>query len=149
EEADHDHDGNRQNKKSYKDRSERCHLQIRTETRTHSPNFPPCGSPASMAGGLRSGGDKHRSFSPHIAVLVHHRVPARHAAHARPEGATVPHRTGTLNFVAGRADNVTLRWLALHPIAPLVCGHMRLGGVQHSGIIALAIEKGADPAREI
>src|SRR4030095_17126215 len=50
EEAHHDHDDNRQNKKSCEDHGERCYLQIWIETRTHRRDFPLCGSPAKLAG---------------------------------------------------------------------------------------------------
>src|SRR5687767_285091 len=66
----------------------------------------------------------------HVAVLIHHRVPARDGAHAVVERAAVAHGAGLLDHLALRVLDVALGGLALHPEAPLVLGHVGLGRVE-------------------
>src|SRR5882724_4513582 len=93
--------------------------------------------------------DKLVPFAYHVAVFVHHGVPARHTAHTRPERAAVPHRTSALNLFTGRADNVPLCRLAFHPVPPFVCRHEFSRRFQHRRIIPLPVQERTDPAREI
>lgn len=55
----------------------------------------------------------------HVAVLVHHRVPARDLAHALFERAAIADGTGLLHDLAFRREDITLRRLAFDPVAPL------------------------------
>src|SRR5918994_2831218 len=85
----------------------------------------------------------------HVAVLIHHRVPAGDGAHAVVERAAVAHGAGLLDHLALRVLDVALGGLAFHPEAPLVLGHVGLGRVEHRRVVALAVEERADPARHV
>src|SRR5262245_22916979 len=56
----------------------------------------------------------------HVAVFVHHCVPAGHLAHAFPEGSTVTHVASVLHMIAVGVLDLTLGGLALIPVGPLV-----------------------------
>src|SRR5580700_7109613 len=69
--------------------------------------------------------------------------------HPLDERATVAHRAGALDLLAGRANDIALRGLALHPITPFIGGHVLLRRVEHRRVVALAVEEGAGPAGQI
>src|SRR3982074_2057097 len=96
-----------------------------------------------------SRGDELVPFADHVSVLVHDRVPHADMAHALGERAAVSHRTGAFDLLAGRADDVARGRLAFHPVIPLVRAHEFLRGIEHGGVVALSVEKGADPAGQI
>src|SRR3954467_15256891 len=88
-------------------------------------------------------GDELVPAADHVAVLIHHRVPAGDLAHALGEGTAVAHCAGLLHHLAVGRNDVTLGRLALHPEAPLVLAHELLRGFHRRGVVALAIEIGA------
>src|ERR1700704_6159830 len=96
-----------------------------------------------------SRGDELVPFADHVSVLVHDRVPHADMPHALGERAAVSHRTGVFDLLAGRADDVALGRLPFHPIIPLIRAHEFLRGIEHGGVVALSVEKGADPAGQI
>src|SRR5690348_7796679 len=73
-----------------------------------------------------SRGDELIPLANHVVVLVHHRVPALNGAHAVLVRTAVTYGAGLLEQRAiGRLD-VLLRWLALHPVRPLIGLHVGL-----------------------
>src|SRR6202035_492532 len=98
---------------------------------------------------MASSSDEFVPLADHVVVLVHHGVPAGDTTHAVVIGAAVADGAGLLEQGAIRRLDVADGGLAFHPVAPLVGRHVGLGGGEHGGIIALAIEIGAGPAREI
>src|SRR6266850_717325 len=85
----------------------------------------------------------------HVTILVHHRVPARHAPHSLGERAAVAHGPLGLDLLAEGVGDVLGRGLALHPVVPLGGVHLLSGRVEDRAVIALAVQEGADPAGEV
>src|SRR5262245_22100289 len=76
---------------------------------------------AEATGGvMRLGRDELVPLLDHVDVLVHQRVPARDAAHARLVAAAVAAGTGLGQQVAVGALDVGAGGLAFHPVRPLV-----------------------------
>src|SRR5471032_2513166 len=98
---------------------------------------------------LRLRGDERVPFLDHVAVLIHHGVPAGHGAHALVERAAVADRAGLLHHGTLRALDVALGGLAFHPEAPLVLRHIGLGRLEHRGVVTLAVEEAADPTGQV
>src|SRR5258706_1650672 len=98
---------------------------------------------------LRSRRDELVPLRDHVAILVHDRVPAGDLAHTFCESAAVADRAGFLHDLAVGRENIARGRLALHPEAPLVRRHERLGGVERGGVVALPVKIGADPAGEV
>src|SRR5450631_3626367 len=98
---------------------------------------------------MASGGDELVPLADHVVVLVHDRVPAGNGAHAIVVGAAVADGSGLLEDGTVRRLDVTHGWLAFHPVSPFVGRHVGPGGGEDRGIITLAVEIGAGPAREI
>src|SRR6516165_12740212 len=96
-----------------------------------------------------SGCDKFIPLADHVAVLVHDRVPHTDVTHAVPERAAVAYGAGAFDLFAGRAQDVALGRLAFHPVIPFVGSHVILCGLEHGRVIALTIEKGANPAGQV
>src|ERR1700730_10820543 len=99
--------------------------------------------------GMASSGDEFIPLADHVVILVHDGVPARNGAHAVVIGATVTPGPGLLQDGAVRRLDVADSRLAFHPVTPFIGRHVGLGGGEHGGIVTLAIEIGAGPAREI
>src|SRR6516225_10312506 len=97
----------------------------------------------------QSRGDEFVPLADHVAIFVHHRVPYADMAHALIERAAVAHRAGAFDLLTSRADDVALGRFAFHPVIPFISRHEFLGGVEHCGVVALAVEEGANPAREV
>src|SRR5471030_709425 len=98
---------------------------------------------------LRLRGDERVPFLDHVAVLIHHGVPAGHGTHALVERAAVTNRTGLLHHGALRALDVALGRLAFHPEAPLVLRHIGLGRLEHRRVVALTVQEAADPTGQV
>src|SRR5262245_37167254 len=83
----------------------------------------------------------------HVAVFVHHRVPAGHLAHAFPEGPTVTHVASVLHMIAVGVLDLTLSGLALVPVGPLVWCQELLDGFRHRAVVTLLGNEPTLPAR--
>src|SRR5471030_2761975 len=94
-------------------------------------------------------GDERVPLLDHVAVLIHHGVPAGHGAHAVVERTAVAHRARLLHHGALRALDVALGRLAFHPEAPLVFRHVGLGRLEHRRVVALAVQESADQAGQV
>src|SRR5271170_7823680 len=108
------------------------------------------GAANALIGRCRSlGGDELIPFADHVVILVHDRVPAGDVAHAIVVGAAVARCPGLFEQRTVGSFDVLFGGLALHPIGPFIGLHIGLGGGQHSRIIALAVEIGARPPRQV
>src|SRR5688572_31740116 len=95
---------------------------------------------------LSSGGNEFIPLLHHVPVFVYDGVPARHVAHAFPEGAAVAHVTGVLHVVAVRILDLALGRLAFIPVVPLVLAHELLGGFGNRAVVALLGDEAALPS---